>query len=121
MRDPWYAMPIYEYRCNRCRRKSSHLFRSLSDTRQPVCAHCGSPDLVRLMSTFVVHHSWDSGINIPSFETMSDFDEEDPRSTAKWLKGMRRDMGDGFGADDDLIQQMEAGELEDGGEADEDF
>ena len=106
-------MPIYEYRCNQCRRKSSHFFRSFSDTRQPVCTHCGSPDLVRLMSTFAIHQPWDSDINIPSFESMTDFDEEDPRSTAEWVKGMRRDMGDTFGSEyDDMIQQMEAGGLE---------
>ncbi len=96
--------------------------RTFSDKREPECKRCGSRDMVRLMSTFVVHQSWDSGINIPSSETMSDFDEDDPRSTAEWVKGMRRDMGDDFGAEyDDMIQQMEAGELDDGGGDDMDF
>ena len=91
-------MPIYEYRCNQCNRKSSHLFRSFSDTHQPACTHCGSPDLVRLMSTFAVHKPWDAGLNLPSSETMGDFDEDDPASTADWMEGMRQDMGEGFGS-----------------------
>lgn len=64
------------------------------------------------MSTFAVHQSWDSGINVPSYETLSDFDEDDPRSTAEWVKGMRRDMGSDFGNEyDGMIEQMELGEM----------
>ncbi len=44
-------MPVYEFRCNQCRRKSSHFFRSFSDTRRPACTNCGSADLVRVMRT----------------------------------------------------------------------
>ena len=91
-------MPIYEYRCKQCRRKSSHLFRTFSDTPQPACTHCGSSDLARLMSTFTVLKPWDAGLNLPSSETMGDFDEDDPASTADWMEGMRRDMGEGFGS-----------------------
>ena len=110
-------MPIYEYRCSQCRHKSSHLFRSYSDVRQPECVHCGSPELVRLMSSFAVHRPWYSGLNIPSSDTLGDFDEDDPKSTAEWVKGMRRDMGDAFGGEyDDLIQQMEAGGPDDEGD-----
>ena len=117
----WTNMPIYEYRCNKCHRRSSHLLRSFSDTRERLCHHCNSPDLVRLMSTFAFHQSWDSGINIPSYETLGDFDEDDPRSTAEWVKGMRRDMGGEFGNEyDDMIEQMESGEPEgDGGYGDD--
>ena len=107
-------MPIYEFRCNQCRRKSSHFFRSFSDTRQPACTNCGSKDLVRVMSTFAVHQAWDSGTNLPSGETLGDFDEDDPSSTAEWVKGMRRDMGDSFGKEyDDVIDQMDSGGLDD--------
>lgn len=110
-------MPIYEYRCNQCRRKSSHFFRSMQVASQPVCSHCGSSELTRIMSTFAVHHSWDSGINLPSSETLGDFDEDDPKSTAEWAKGMRGDMGDSFGGKeyDDLIARMESGGLDDEG------
>ena len=102
-------MPIYEYRCNNCRRKSSHFFRSMSETRQPACEHCGSTDLLRVMSTFAVHHPFDPGIGFPSGETLGDFDEDDPRSTSEWVKGMRRDMGDSFGKEyDSMIEQMDS-------------
>ncbi len=107
-------MPIYEFRCNQCRRKSSHFFRSLANPPQPACTNCGSTDLLRVMSSFAVHHSFDPGPGFPSAETLGDFDEDDPRGTAEWVKGMRRDMGDSFGKEyDDLIDQVDSGGLDD--------
>lgn len=105
-------MPIYEYRCGQCRRRSSHLFRSIASVGQPVCPHCGGANLIRLMSTFAFHRSWDAGLNLPSSETLTDFDEDDPKSNAEWIKGMRRDMGEDFGSGeyDELLKEMEAGE-----------
>jgi putative FmdB family regulatory protein len=103
-------MPIYEYRCKQCGLKSTHLFRSYSDIHQPKCTHCESPSLDRLMSAFTVHTPWDSGTHIPSTDTLGDFDENDPTSTAKWVKGMRQDMGDAFGKEyNDIIEKIDSG------------
>jgi putative FmdB family regulatory protein len=44
-------MPIYEYRCEACGKKSSTLLASYSSP-DPVCPHCGKPALRRLVSTF---------------------------------------------------------------------
>lgn len=92
-------MPIYEYRCNTCSHKISQFVRNPLNISQPICTHCGSNAMVRLMSTFSVRVPWDAGTNLPSSETLGDFDENDPKSTADWVKGMRRDMGDSFGKD----------------------
>ena len=50
-------MPIYEYRCGTCEKKSSFFTRSINDTLVPVCSHCQSPDMQRAMSTFAYHKS----------------------------------------------------------------
>ena len=92
-------MPTYEYRCQSCRRRSSRLFRSFSQVTNVPCPHCGSDNVTRLPSTFAIHKSWDSGPNLPSYESMSDFDEDDPASMAQWTEGMGQDMGDDFGGD----------------------
>ena len=44
-------MPIYEYRCAACRRRSSLFFQSFSaaERAEPRCEHCGSADLARLI------------------------------------------------------------------------
>ena len=44
-------MPIYEYRCEECGKRSSTLLSSYSSP-DPACPHCGKPALRRLVSTF---------------------------------------------------------------------
>lgn len=44
-------MPIYEYRCDECGKRSSALLATFSSA-DPVCLHCGKAALVRLVSTF---------------------------------------------------------------------
>jgi len=50
-------MPIYEYRCNACKKKSSFFLRSMSATTNPVCRHCGSASMERVISRVAVLHS----------------------------------------------------------------
>ena len=101
-------MPIYEYRCKTCGRKSTRFLRSISQTIDPTCPHCGSAELSRLPSAFAFHHSLNAGPNLPSFETMSDVDDNDPASVSEWVNGMRRDMGSDFGHDYDQILEESA-------------
>jgi putative FmdB family regulatory protein len=51
-------VPIYEYRCEECRKRSSALLPSFSSP-DPVCPHCGKPGLRRLVSTFATVKSGD--------------------------------------------------------------
>jgi len=53
-------MPIYEYRCEECGKKSSALLPSFSSP-DPACPHCGKPGLRRLVSTFATVSSGDDG------------------------------------------------------------
>ena len=50
------GMPIYEYRCEVCGKRSSALLPSFSSP-DPVCPHCGKPSLRRLVSTFATVRS----------------------------------------------------------------
>ncbi|TMD02074.1 MAG: zinc ribbon domain-containing protein [Chloroflexi bacterium] len=54
------AMPIYEYRCEECGKRSSALLPSYSSP-DPVCPHCGKPALGRLVSTFATARSGEDG------------------------------------------------------------
>jgi putative FmdB family regulatory protein len=53
-------MPIYEYTCDECGKKSSALLPSFSSP-DPICPHCGKPALRRLVSTFATVSSGDEG------------------------------------------------------------
>jgi putative FmdB family regulatory protein len=51
-------MPIYEYRCEECGKRSSLLVGFSSP--DPACPHCGKAGLRRLVSTFATVSSGDS-------------------------------------------------------------
>jgi putative FmdB family regulatory protein len=53
-------MPIYEYRCAACGKRSSSLLLSYSSP-DPACPHCGKTELRRLVSTFATVRSGDDG------------------------------------------------------------
>jgi putative FmdB family regulatory protein len=44
-------MPIYEYQCDACGKRSSSLLPRF-DSPDPACPNCGQPRLHRLVSTF---------------------------------------------------------------------
>jgi putative FmdB family regulatory protein len=53
-------VPIYEYRCEECSKRSSALLPSFSSP-DPPCPHCGKSALRRLVSTFATVSSGDDG------------------------------------------------------------
>lgn len=69
-------MPVYEYRCQSCSRKSSVL--TFSWSSEPKCKHCGAAELTKLISSFSVHRSWGESLDWnPSGGAMDDFDGGD--------------------------------------------
>src|SRR3972149_6662486 len=108
-------MPIYEYRCGSCRRKSSLFVRSFSTTVMPECPHCGNRDMSRLISTFAVLKSEDSRLEeLSDPGNFADLDEDDPRSVARWARRLGKEMGEDLGPEfDEMVDQMEAGEVPD--------
>ncbi len=96
-------MPIYEYRCGACRRKSTVFWRTFAEAEQgqPTCKHCGSASLHRLVSRVRVIRSEDSRMeDMADPSAFGDLDENDPKSIGRFMRKMMHEMGD------------EAGELE---------
>lgn len=108
-------MPIYEYRCNGCRKRQSLFFRSVSSVTEPVCPECGSREMRRLVSLFAVHRSEESRLDdLADPSAFGDLDENDPRSIARWARRMGAEMGDELGPEfNEMIERMEAGEMPD--------
>ena len=101
-------MPIYEYRCADCRRRSSIFVRSISSTVRPRCEHCGSAKMSRLMSKFAVHRAAGGGDDLGGLDGI---DESDPRAVARWAREMKDEMGEDLGPEfDDMVSRIEAGE-----------
>ena len=104
-------MPIYEYRCAACNRRSSVFVRSMTTAVRPKCEHCGSPKLSRLMSKFAVHGGSNIDGDFDDLGGMDDVNEDDPKSVARWARRMREESGEDLGPEfDQMIDRIESGE-----------
>ena len=54
-------MPLLEYRCGACSKRTEELVLAGDAPHAPACAHCGSLDVSRLLSTFAAHSHGTSG------------------------------------------------------------
>src|SRR3954470_21025122 len=116
-------MPIYEYRCADCGRRSSHYYQTFSAAASatPACPHCQSARLERLVSRVAMHRSEESRLDdMSDMSSFGDVDENDPKSVARWTRKMGQSFGEDLGDDwTDMVDQMEAGEMPgEGGEID---
>jgi putative FmdB family regulatory protein len=105
-------MPIYEYECIKCRRKSSILTMRVSEKIDPVCDHCGSTEMSRLMSRFAMPRSEDARMDaLADPSKLGDFNENDPKSVARMMRRMGSEMGDEFAGPefDEAVDELESG------------
>jgi putative FmdB family regulatory protein len=104
-------MPIYEYRCAACNRRSSVFVRSVTSVTKPKCEHCGSSKMSRLMSKFAVHGKGGGGFDLDDPTSMEGVDENDPKAVARWARQMKDEMSEDLGPEfDDMVGRIEAGE-----------
>ena len=110
-------MPIYEYRCNLCKKKVTLLI--LSRSTQTRCSHCRGSDLTRLFSRFAAPKSEEARM-----ESLTDpgkwgdiGDENDPASMVKFMKKMGREYGEELGEDFEQELESAAEEAAHGGPA----
>jgi putative FmdB family regulatory protein len=119
-------MPIYEFRCQGCRRRVSVFQRSMGGPAATSCPHCGGA-LTRLVSRFAVVRPEGAGLDdLDDDSLLADVDENDPRSVARWARKMSSQVGEDLGPEfDEMVDRMESGEMPDdmlggGGEDGED-
>jgi len=119
------SVPIYEYRCLACRKRTSVFTRSIGAPAQATCEHCGSGHTSRVISRVAVLRPTSDEFDSLDESSLADVDENDPRSMARWVRKMSRQMGEpldaGMEAD---LERMEAGEMPDdfaGEEAEDEF
>ena len=117
-------MPIYEYRCRDCGRKSVFITLSVNSPFDLKCKTCGGGNLVKLISRIAVSRSEESRLeNLADPSKLAGLDENDPKSVARWMKRMGKEMGEEAGEDfdqsiEEAVEEAEkgSGDLEDGGE-----
>jgi putative FmdB family regulatory protein len=109
-------MPIYEYRCLKCKRKMSFLVLSPA-TFEAKCKFCQSPEVEQLFSRFAMPKSEEKRLeSLADPSSFAGLDENDPASVARWMKKMGKEMGEDFGGEDiDQLAEEAAQEAAAGG------
>jgi putative FmdB family regulatory protein len=102
-------MPLYEYRCLDCKKRSTVLVLSLANQAPAACSHCTSARVERILSRFASPKSEEARLEAwtdPS--KLAGLDENDPQSMARFMETMGEEMGEDLG--DDLSEAMESDE-----------
>ena len=112
-------MPIYEYRCQDCRRISDFLILRLHEDFTPTCKRCGGANLERVMSRVNVRLSEESRLErLADPNLWGGVDENDPKSMAKMLKKLGPELGEDFpGEVDQMIEEAMESEAQGEGES----
>jgi hypothetical protein len=90
----------------------------ISEKVDAVCQHCGSAKLARLMSRFAMPKSEAARMDALSDPAMfGDLDENDPKSAARVMRRLGKEMGEEMGGPemDQAIEELERGDLGDDG------
>ena len=104
-------MPIYEYSCRECHRKSSILVLNPHNSSMVTCRHCGSSKLERLLSRFAAPKSEEARLeSLADPAHLGGIDENDPRSVARLMKKMGQEMGENVDDIEAMMDQSAGGE-----------
>lgn len=105
-------MPIYEYRCRDCGRRTNLFVRSIHDELDPVCNACGSRNMRRLISRVAVLRSEESRLeSLADPSNFAGLDEDDPRSLGRFMRKMSQEMGEDLGPEfNEVIDRLESGQ-----------
>ena len=114
-------MPIYEFECLDCHRKTTALVMVRERVHEVRCKKCGSANLEKLFSRFAMPKSEEARLeSLADPAAMGGIDENDPASVARFMKKMGQEMGEDLGEDIDqaIEEEMAGGGAEGHGEAD---
>lgn len=103
-------MPIYEYSCQACGRKSSVLVLNPRNPSVATCRHCGSSRMERLLSRFAAPKSEEARLeSLADPANLGGIDDNDPRSVARLMKKMGQEMGEDVDDIEAMMDQSDDG------------
>lgn|SRR5512134_3304380 len=101
-------MPIYEYRCAECQKRSSFLVLNRSTETSLCCSHCQSPRLERLLSRFASPKSDEARMeSLADDSALAGLDENDPGNMERLMKRMGNEMGTEVGDDLEALENSD--------------
>jgi len=110
-------MPSYDFRCKNCRRMFTLTYGSYAEheAASPVCPHCQSAELSRLIRRVNVMTGDESRMEkLADPSRLGALDENDPRSMGRMMREMASQAGEDLGGEfHEVVDRLEAGESPD--------
>jgi putative FmdB family regulatory protein len=106
-------MPVYEYFCPSCQNKVGvRMSYAEYGVKKPVCPVCGGKELKRKIGRVRIAKSEDRRLDdLSDPAAFGDVDENDPKSLARAMKKMGKEMGEDLPPEfDEVTGRLEAGE-----------
>ncbi len=106
-------MPVYEYFCPDCQNKVGvRMSYAEYGVKKPVCPVCGGKNLRRKIGRVRIAKSEEQRMDsLADPSAFSDVDENDPKSLARAMKKMGKEMGEDLPPEfDEITGRLEAGE-----------
>ena len=106
-------MPVYEYFCPGCQNKVGvRMSYAEYGVKKPVCPVCGGKDLKRKIGRVRIAKSEEQRMDsLADPSAFGDVDENDPKSLARAMKKMGKEMGEDLPPEfDEITGRLEAGE-----------
>jgi len=105
-------MPVYEYVCDKCKRKFSWLVGVLAEEETPSCPRCGSRKYHKVVSRVFRARSEEDALESLADQDFGDL--EDPAQAGKFAKRLGKEFGDelGEGFEEEVDSALEEGEGE---------
>lgn len=108
-------MPVYEFRCRACHKKTTAIVLARARVADVRCEHCGAADLEKLWSRFATPKSEESRLESLADESaFADVDENDPAGMARAMRRMGEAMGEDLGEDFEQAIEEDAGKDSEG-------
>ncbi|TKB67267.1 MAG: zinc ribbon domain-containing protein, partial [Nitrospira sp.] len=93
-------MPLYEYLCLDCKKRSTILILSPANQAPATCSHCASARVERILSRFASPKSEEARLEaLADPDNLAGLDEKDPQSMTRFMKKMGQEMGEDLGED----------------------
>lgn len=100
-------MPIYEYVCRSCQKRSSLLVLNYRNPLSASCRHCGGLELDRVMSRFAAPKSEEARMeSLVESADLDGLDEQDPQSMERFMRKMKHEIGEDFDDEMDMETMM---------------
>ena len=106
-------MPIYEYMCGPCRKKTSVFVKKIGESVDPACPSCGGREMKRVFSSFA-HHKSMAAIHEQSGSPDAAGPDyyKDPRNIGRWTEKKFQEFGMEVPSQvQEMIQSAREGEL----------